>query len=228
MNLETSKILGGISAILMLVGIILSPISQVFAGLGLSIIGFILLLISLYSLSNYYNDRGIFTNAIFSFISLIIGIAVAISVAIFVVLSQLSQLASFLQSIFPGWNGTDWAAIQGMTPDTSNIDINALVPFLIGFLLSLVALWVFAIIAGFFARRSLRELALRSGVGLFSTAGLLILIGAVLLILLIIPGAILIWIALIILTVAFFSIKAPEPSQPPPVTMVPPAQPTPV
>jgi uncharacterized membrane protein len=225
MNLETGKILGGISAILMLVGIILSPIGQGFAGLGLSIIGFILLLISLYSLANYYNDRGIFNNAIFSLISIIVGGAVALSVLIFAVFSQ---LVPFLQTIYPGWNGADWTAIQGMTPDTSNIDITAIIPFLTGLLLFLFVIWVFAIIAAFFARRSLRELALRSGVGLFSTAGLLILIGAVLLILLVIPGAIIIWIALIILTVAFFSIKAPEPSQPPPVTMVPPAQPTPV
>ena len=52
----------------------------------------------------------------------------------------------------------------------------------------------------------------KTGVGLFGTTGLLILIGAVLTIIGI--GFILLWIALILLTVSFFSIKT-QAAQPP-------------
>jgi len=59
----------------------------------------------------------------------------------------------------------------------------------------------------------LTSLAEKTGVGLFGTTGLILLIGAVLTIILI--GFLLLWVALILLTVAFFSIK-PEPTPPPP------------
>ena len=52
----------------------------------------------------------------------------------------------------------------------------------------------------------------KTGVGLFGTTGLLILIGGVLTIIVI--GFILLWVALILLTISFFSIKT-QTAQPP-------------
>jgi uncharacterized membrane protein len=87
-------------------------------------------------------------------------------------------------------------------------------------IIGVIIIFVFAIIAVFFFRKSLTSLATKTSVGLFGTAGLLMLIGAVLTIIAI--GAILIWIAWILVTVAFFQIRTQPAQTPPP----PPAPPT--
>ena len=69
-------------------------------------------------------------------------------------------------------------------------------------------LFVFLIIAMFFVRKSLTQLSSKSGIGLFGTAGLVMLIGAVLTI--IVVGLIVIWIGLILATAAFFMMKEPQ------------------
>ena len=216
MNFETSKTLGGIGAILLFLGVF--PVVSSYGVIEL--VGAILILISLYGFANYYNDKAIFNNAIFGVLAAVIGAVIAGVVLLVTVMSSLYDL---LYELFPEWNG-DLASIQGMTPN-ANIDPSALIPFITGFLMILVIVWVFAIIAAFFIRRSLREVAVRSGTGLFATAGLLLLIGAFLTIIFI--GLILIWIAAILLAVAFFTMKKNEPAPPPPVTMAPPAPPAP-
>jgi uncharacterized membrane protein len=72
---------------------------------------------------------------------------------------------------------------------------------------------VVAIVVAIFFRRSLTTLSAKTGVGLFATAGLVMLIGAVLTIIII--GVLIIWIALILVAVAFFQTKA-QPAQAPP------------
>ena len=98
-----------------------------------------------------------------------------------------------------------------MTPQTANIGLSDIVPFLEGLLAFFVVLYIFVIIWAIFARRSLKTLATKSNVGLFSTAGLLLIIGAVLAVVLI--GFILIWIAILLIAIAFFQMK-PQPEQP--------------
>ncbi len=98
-------------------------------------------------------------------------------------------------------------------------------PLLGALFLVLVVLWVFAIVAGFFARRSLKVLSTKASVGLFSTASLLLIIGAFLTIIFI--GAILMWIAVLLIAIAFFQIK-PQPEQPVATMAPPPSTPTPV
>jgi len=78
--------------------------------------------------------------------------------------------------------------------------------------LAVVVLFILLVIAAIFYRKSLNMLSSKSGVGMFSTAGLLLLIGAILTIIVI--GIIIIWIAIILLAVAFFSIKT-QTAQPP-------------
>jgi len=217
MNLETSKILGGIGALMMFLG--------VFPYIGyfgiVEIVGVILVLVSLYGLANFYKDKAIFNNALFGVLAAIVG---AIISAVVVVVTVLTSLTDFMYQIFPDWTG-DWTTIQSLTPDAANLDPSALVPLLTGMLLIFVVVWVFAIIAAFFFRRSLKELSTRSGTGLFSTAGLLLLIGAVLIIAFGL-GAILIWIATLLLAIAFFTMKQPEPAPPQTTYTTPSAPPT--
>lgn len=203
MNLETSKNLGGIGAILLFIGVI--PFLQYLWVIG--IVGIILVLVALHGLAKFYSDSNIFNNAIYGIIAGVVGAIVAAAVAIF---SVLTQMVPFLQTIYPDWNGTDWTALQGMTPDTSNLDPADLFPLLAGILLVFVVIWIFAIISAFFVRRSLKTLSVRSGVGLFGTAGLLLLIGAVLVVIFGL-GLFIMWIAALILAIAFFTLKRPEP-----------------
>ncbi len=213
MTLETSKILGGIGAILMFVGII--PYISYYGIVEL--VGLILVLVGLYGVGNYYRESGIFRNALYGVGAGIIGVVIAV-VAVFVVV--LANVTDLITQIYPGWNG-DWSSLQGMTPNTSNLDPTALFPFIAGILVVFVILWVFAIIATFFMRRSLKQVSNKSTVGLFGTAGLLLLIGAFLTIVLI--GFILIWIAALLIAIAFFQLKPGESivsqQSPPPPTV---------
>jgi len=212
MTLETSKTLGGVGAILMLIGTL--PILSTYSFGIITLIGLILILVALNGLGNIYKDRGIFNNSLYGLISGIIGVVVAI---VIVAVSVLTSLHNFLESIFPSWNGS-WSSISslsGMTPDTSNISMSSVWNFLAGLLVALAILWIFLIIWAFLARRSLGLLSTKSGVGMFSTAGTLLLIGAVLTIILI--GFLLMWIAVLLLAIAFFRIKH-QPEQPMPTT----------
>ncbi len=221
MTLESSKTLGGVGAILILIG---SLVTQYTFGI-VDLIGVILVFVALNGLANYYKERGIFTNAIYSLVAGIVGIVVAAAAALYIIFDT-TILTKLIQDIYPTWNGS-WSTItslRGMTPVTSNIPIGDVTSALGAVFLVLVVLWVFAIVAAFFARRSLKTLSSKASVGLFSTAALLLLIGAFLTIIFI--GAILMWIAVLLIAIAFFQIK-PQPEQPPVTVAPPPSTPTP-
>jgi uncharacterized membrane protein len=198
MSIESSKILGGVGALLMFVGVF--PYLNFFG--VIEIVGLILVMVALYNLGGIYREGGIFNNALYGMITGIVGVVISVAV---VMITVLTSLKDFLYSIFPEWNG-DWTALSGLTPDPSNISVDSIAPFLVGLFVVLLVLWVFTIISAFFFRRSLGTLSAKSGVGLFSTAGLLILIGAVLIILFGI-GLILIWISALLLAIAFFQLR---------------------
>jgi uncharacterized membrane protein len=213
MTLESSRTIGGIGAILMLIGIF--PYLSYFGIVEL--IGAILVLVGLYGLSGYFRESGIFKNALIGIAAGVVGVVIAAVVGFTVVLANITPL---LHQIYPGWDG-NWSSLQGMTPDpdaftSGNFDPSTLLPLVTGLIAVLAILWIFAIIAAYFVRRSLKQLSARSNVGLFGTAGTLLLIGAFLTIIFI--GFILMWIAAILLAIAFFQLKHPEPdlSQPPP------------
>lgn len=204
MSIETSKILGGIGALLMFIGII--PYINYFGVIEL--VGLILVMVALYNLGSYYKEGGIFNNALYGLIMGIVGGVISIAV---VVITVLSSLTDFLYTIFPDWNG-DWNALSGLTPNLSNLSLDNIMPFVTGIIVVFIVLWVFSIISAFFIRRSLGTLSTKSGVGLFSMAGLLLLIGAVLIILFGI-GLILIWISALLLAIAFFKIRPQQTQQ---------------
>jgi len=204
MSIETSKTLGGVGALLMFIGIM--PFINFFG--VIEIIGLVFVMIAIYNLARDYQEEGIFNNALYGLITGIVGGVISLSV---IIITVLTSLTDFLYALFPDWNG-DWTALSGLTPDRSNLSLEDIAPFLSGIFAVLIILWVSAIIAVFFSRRSLGRLSVKTGVGLFSTVGLLLLIGAVLIILFGL-GLILIWVSTLLLAIAFFQIKS-QPEQP--------------
>ena len=212
MTLESSKMFGGIGAILMFVGVL--PTIN-YLGI-LEIIGLILVLVALRNLATSYREGGIFRHAIYGVGVAVVGVIVVGVLAAAVVFSNIKDL---LTQLYPGWNG-DWSTLQGMTPNTTNFDPTNIFPLIGGLLVVLVIAWVVAIIASFFIYRSLKQVSNKSTVGLFGTAGLILLIGAIIPII----GLILMWVSALILAIAFFTLKSQE--QPIVTAISPPAPPT--
>jgi uncharacterized membrane protein len=201
MSIENSRILGGVGALLMFIGVL--PYVNYFGAIEL--VGLILVMIALYNLGSHYRESSIFNNALYGVIIGIVGVGVAIA-AVFA--TVLTSLTDFLYAVFPDWNG-DWTALSGLTPNPSNISLENIMPFVAGIFTVFIIIWVFSILAAFFVRRSLVTLAAKSDVGLFSTAGLLLLIGAAMIILFGI-GLILIWFSVLLIAIAFFRLRAQQ------------------
>ena len=154
----------------------------------LSLVGIILLLVGLRNLAQHYKDDSIFQNSLYAVIFGIVGI-----VAAGVVLASF-----FFGGLLSGGSG----AFLGLAA---------------GIILALVVAFIFYILMAIYFRRTFDSLANKSGQGMFRTAGLLLLIGAILTIVII--GLVLIFIAWILATIAFFSMTptiTPQQSSPPP------------
>lgn len=208
MELETSKNLGGIGAILLVISILAFAGPFYLVGI-LGLIGLILVFIAMKGLSDYYNEGGIFNNYLYGFVVSIVGVIAFAATLVISVLLALSNLAL-------DW--TDPAGWEAFFADFTNF--NALLPLIGSILAAIVVGFIFVVIAAVFYRKSVNLLAAKSGVNLFATAGLILLIGAVLTIILV--GFILIWIALIIIAWGFFSLK-PKTAEPPPAPPPPPS-----
>ncbi|UCB60935.1 MAG: DUF996 domain-containing protein [Candidatus Bathyarchaeota archaeon] len=163
----------------------------------LSLVGVILLLLGLQRLADHYNDNDIFQNALFGLVFGVIGIIAGA----FVIL----------------------AVVFGVAIGTPTPDITDPVAFIAGLIVALAIVFIFYLLAAIFYKKSFDRLAAKTGEKMFGTAGLLLLIGAVLTIILI--GLLLMFVAWILLTVAFFSMKTsttepspPEPPPPPPLS----------
>ena len=84
----------------------------------------------------------------------------------------------------------------------------------------LAIVWIVLIVSSIFVRRAFDSMASKLGVGTFRTAGLLYFIGALLTIVLV--GFLLLFVALMLQVVAFFSInEAPSMAQPQPLVQAP-------
>jgi len=222
MTLESSKSLGGIGAILVLIGAIgfFAETLLAFA----AFVGVILVLVALYGLADYYKERGIFNNALWAFIALIVGIVVAIAAVVYLFFYT-NAFTQLVQAFYPAWNG-DWSTIptgSAVTPDI--IDITGLIPAFTTILEVYEFFCVFVIVMTFFVWRSLKQVSAKSNVGLFGTAGILMFIGGILTALFI--GWILMAIAVLFMAIAFFQLKS-QPEQPPVAAMPPQPVSTPV
>ena len=196
MTFESSKILSAVGALLMVIGFLGALVP--YAGV-LSLVGLILLLIGLKGLANFYSEQGIFNNALYAIITGIVGVVVTIGAVV------LSAVAAFASLGIDLANIEDWAMLGTELSTIFASDISAAFSLISAILVGLVILWVFAIISMFLLRKSMNQLSDKSGIGLFGTAGLLMLIGAVLTVVVI--GVLLVWIGLILATVAFFRMK---------------------
>ena len=202
MNLESSKNLGGIGALLIFIATPLGFVIPYANILGL--IGWILMLIGLKGLADFYKEAGIFNNTLYAIILAIVGIVVAVAAIVVTALSALSSIGIDLSNV------NDWAMFGSELANyfTNFGDFSAIWTLLGAVVSALVILYIFVIVTMFFLRRSMNQLSSKTGVGLFGTTGLLMLIGAVLPLI----GLLLIWIGFILLTVAFFQIKV-QPTQ---------------
>ncbi|HVP41613.1 MAG TPA: DUF996 domain-containing protein [Candidatus Krumholzibacteriaceae bacterium] len=151
----------------------------------LGIVGIILLLVGLQYIARYYNDNKIFQDALYAVIFGIIGI-----VAAGVALASL-----FFGGFFLGGDG----AFLGLAA---------------GVIIALVVTFIFYILMALYFRKAFDSLTDKSGQEMFRTAGLLLLIGAILTIIII--GLILIFVAWIMATIAFFSMTPTKTPQQPP------------
>jgi uncharacterized membrane protein len=201
MTLESSKNLGGIGAILLIVASVAFFVQPLFSFIG--IIGLIFILIALHGLAEIYQDKGIFNNGLIAFIAFIVG-AIVTLVGFYYLFFASPYITDLVKVIYPGFNG-DWTNLPNLTPNT-NANPNDIVPFIGPILSVLAGVWVFSLVASFFVWRSLKGIAAKSSIGMFATSGILLLIGAVLLIAFGL-GAILMWIAVLLLAIAFFQLK---------------------
>lgn len=203
-TLSQAKALGGVGSILVLVAGFLFVVP--FASPVVSLIGFILVLVAVKYISDAVADASIFKNMVISVVMAIVGIIVG----------SLLVLASLLR-MFPGLLGGDF------TPTTDP----GIGPAVMGTLIAGFALlWIFFVISAVFLRKSYRTISDRLNIGMFGTAALLYLIGAITVVIFI--GVFLILLAMILQAVAFFSIEereaAPVQATPPPVETPPQAQ----
>jgi len=154
---------------------------------ALSYAGYILFLVAMHGLSKVYNDARIFKNSLYGFIASIIGAVVFVVVAFWVLVPILEEF-------------TVYAGSPGVTPPLSIV-----ISFLQVMVAVLIGGSILAAINGFFYRRAFYALAEKSGEGNFHTAGLLMVLGGALTI--VVVGGLLFFIGWIIASISFFSLK---------------------
>ena len=166
MSLESNKTLGGIGAILLAIPF-------------LSLIGIILVLISMKGMGEYYNDEDIFKNALYGFIFGFVGV--------------IALVAVILMFAF------GFTAASPFIRESTTFAFTGFGLFIIAF----IVLYVFSLIGAVFYKKSLDSLSEKSGEQMFGTAGMILLIGAAIPLI----GEILKFVAWILAAVGFFNIK---------------------
>ncbi len=185
-SLAQARTLGGIGSILILLGIV--PI----AGIVLFIVGFIMVLMAVRYISEIVQDKTIFNNTLMAVILAIIGMIAGLAVLI------VGKMFAFFRE-----SRSLYGPSMFMEP--------GMYPFFRTLIIALVVVWVFYIGSAIFLRKSYTAIASKLNISMFDTAALLYLIGAVLAVILV--GFIVIYVAEILQTVAFFSIVE-KPQQP--------------
>ena len=209
MNLQTSKLLGGIGALTIFLSAFtifvrnISPIiNTAICGSLFVLSGSMFVLISLYSLAKIYKDKKIFTNALYGALTTIIGIIISIIVAIRIIQPIIINLMQQTSQIVKS-NPDD--IISGFL---NNIDTTFILQIINGIVVVYYVMCLFIIIAMIFTYRSLKKLAQHSHTNLFATTGFMLIIGAVTSLFFI--GLLLLWISTLILAIAFFTLKKPN------------------
>jgi len=186
-NIGNAKLLGGIGAILSLVG----GFFFANAGAAIGIVGLILIFIAIKYIADETKDKSIFNNYLYYFLTSVIATVVTIAIVAFAFLSTVDfNIYNFEQF---GQNITDFSSFM----DTFG---NAIA----GCALALIIGWVLLIIGTIFLKRSYYSIAEKTKVDMFKTTGLVYFIGAITLIIVI--GFLILLIARIMEIIAFFSL----------------------
>jgi uncharacterized membrane protein len=206
MTFEAAKILGLIGALFLVV----SPFGGS-SGNALGLAGLVLLLLAFHELADHYRDRSIFKNVLYGIIIFIVGVAVTAAIIGIAAAGALTEIGLSMSN----WSDpTAWQAI-----DWNALNFDTLAPFIAAMVGALVVLFIMTVVAAFFIRKSFRTVAQKSGVPMFATSGLMLFIGAILTIIFV--GFILLWVAMILLTIAFFRLREEPPIPNPSPSTVP-------
>lgn len=184
-SVSQAKTIGGVGSILVLLSFVPT------AGSLLGIAGFVLILIAVKQIADSVGDQSIFNNILLAVVLAIAGI----------VAGTLVLLGSFLN--FMGAHNMTFSNF-GQGFNASSIPTGDWVRLVGSAVVGLVLVWMMLLASSIFIRRSYNAIGSRLGVDMFRTAGLLFLIGAATTIVLV--GFLLIFVAQILLAVAFFSI----------------------
>lgn len=196
-TLSQAKTLGGVGSILVLLTVVPA------VGWVLAIVGFIMTLVAVKYISDVIGDPSIFNNMLIGVILAIVGVAVAAIVV-------LGVLFSFFGVGFMN-GGLSGVGSYGTNPFSSGVAPVDIISLFATLAVGLAIVWIAYIISAFFIRKSYSSVAKHVNVGLFGTAALLYLVGAALTIILV--GFVLIFVAQILLIVAFFSLPDQLPQQ---------------
>ncbi len=188
-SLAQAKTLGVVGSILVVLGLIPS------VGTILGIVGFILVLVAVKYIADATGKRAIFSNMVIAVLMAIIGLIIAMVLVFGALFAFLG--VEVLEGAIP-------PLIE--EPDITDMDFIA---FLGALIIGLLLFWIFFIISAVFLKKSFKAISSTLNVGMFGTAGLLYLIGAILIV--VVVGIVLILVAEILMIVAFWSM----PEQPP-------------
>jgi uncharacterized membrane protein len=194
-SLKNAKLLGGIGALLVLIGTFLPNSFGI-----LSIIGFILTFIAVKQIADESKEKGIFDNFLYFFILTIVAVVVALAI----MLMTFASVGGF-EFIM------DLQNLAISNPTDPMVVWDTISPVLPGFLAAAVIGWIILIISMFFLRKSFNKISEVTKVKWFGTTGLLYLIGAFTMIILI--GFFILIIASILEVVAFFSLPDQLPAK---------------
>jgi uncharacterized membrane protein len=186
-------------------------------GTLVAIVGWVLVLIAVNNIADVVGDRSIFRNAMVAAVLAIVGIAVGVLVLLASVL-HFAQLNGWITSSSLGslrnLNSTSFTS--GHITGVGDLVVGAVIGF--------VLIWAFLLPSAIFLRRSFTKIASRLNVKMFATAALLYLVGAGLTIIAI--GFVVLFVADLLMVVAFFSMPDDTSLEPPPRPMgIPPPPP---
>jgi uncharacterized membrane protein len=198
MDMSSSRLLGIIGALFMIIGFLPS------VGWLLMLIGIIFVLIAIKGYGDAYKDESIFHNTLYTIVFEIVGVVVFLGVVIFGLMSFLSSVGINNITQLSSWQNINWQ--QAIS--TSNF-----LPFIGAIILGLVILFAFTVIASLYFRKAMKTLSEKTGVKLFRTTGTVFFVGALLTIIII--GIIVIWVSFILLLISFYESKAHEQMQQP-------------
>ena len=157
---------------------------------ALALAGIVMFLIGMHRLGEYYNEPGIFKNALYGFIINIVGVGAVLAIILALVFAAIFSISSTPH------------------PATAASPIASLV-LILGIAAGVLAI---NIVSALLYKRAFDRLAEKSGVHDFNTTGTLYLIGTILTIIFV--GGLIMWVAFILAAEGFHSLKPKTEAQP--------------